>query len=82
METLLVNEFSKREAENPSSWKLLTNTRDITDIILGWDLEDNIEIGEVGYLFVKWNDNDDGIEEVWYGEGNIPWNYRKVYRLL
>jgi len=62
-------------------WALFTNSQDITDVMLGWKLTDQVELVDVGCLFVKWDDSGLDLESVFYSESNIPYHHKQVYQL-
>ncbi len=64
-----------------ADWELITGQGDITDVVLGWKLENStpVELCDMGCLFVRWCAED--IDQVWLCESNIPYHYKEVYQL-
>lgn len=78
---MTVKELEELQLDDKAGeWRLLTNSQNITDIMLGWKLEDNdIELIDIGCLFVRWLADD--IDQAWYCESNIPYHHKQVYQL-
>ena len=77
---MTVKQLEEIQLEDSKEWELYTNSGDITDIILGWELGDKVELSEIGCLFVRWCDEDDP-DQIWYCESNIPYHHKQVWRL-